>query len=114
MLKYGYTKTKMMGSSRAPGNSGIALLNDFELSTRAGRGSTDKPRKEELARGPGVAIHCDLICAACLDYPFQWELRAEAGYQSTPLRPRGCQYVHSWWEGGGEGCWRRQSKPWPI
>jgi len=62
MLKYGYTKTKMMGSSRAPGNSGIALLNDFELSTRAGRGNTDKPRKEELARGAwsGHSLRLDL------------------------------------------------------
>lgn len=81
MLKYGYTKTKMMGSSRAPGNSGIALLSDFELSTRAGRGSTDKPRERRSWQvGPGVAIHCDLLCAACVDYPFQWELTVEAGF----------------------------------
>lgn len=37
-------------------------------------------REGELARGPGVAIHCDLLCAACLDYPFQWELTMEAGF----------------------------------
>lgn len=93
-----------MGSSRAPGNSGIALLNDFELSTRAGRGSTDKLiERRSWQEGPGVAIHCDLFCAACLDCPFQWELTVEAGFQSIPLRLRGCQYVHSWWEGGREG-----------
>lgn len=80
MLKYGYTKTKMMGSSRASGNSGIALLNDFELSIRAGCGSTDKLERRSWQERPGVAIHCDLLCTACLDYPFQWELTMEAGF----------------------------------
>lgn len=93
-----------MGSSRAPGDSGAALLNDFELSTRAGRGtSADKLIERSWQEGPGVAIHCDSLCVAYWDYPFQWELTVETGVQSTPLRPRGCQCVHSWWEGGRGG-----------
>lgn len=108
MPKYDYTKTKMMGSSRAPGNSGIALLNDFELSTRAGRGSTDKPIvRRSWQEGPGVAIHCDLLCGACLESISVGAHRGSRILEQYTSQTQRSPVLHSWWEGGGEGCWLR-------
>lgn len=60
---------------------------------------------------------CDLLSAACFglctSVAVLLSMAQLRAFQSTSPRPRGCQCVHSWWEGGQEGCWLRQSGIWP-